>query len=239
MATEHRRYDVARAGKAIRTLLDNPDDLPQVFEIIDALPGRAPERLRKKLEASDGGVALLKEQPNIVPLLSDRAALKAMPKGSLADAYVRFVESEGISAEGIVAASIASERRWDERFQWQLDRMRDTHDLWHAVTGYHGDVLGELALLAFNLGQNWHPGIALIVSASYFRGISREHGWLLAEGFARGKRAVFLPSVRWESMLPLPVDEVRQRLRVSGLPAYEPMRTSTLREKGVVPMRAA
>ena len=34
-------------------------------------------------------------------------------------------------------------------------RMRDTHDLWHAATGYKGDVVGELAVLAFTLAQNF------------------------------------------------------------------------------------
>jgi len=121
-----------------------------------------------------------------------------------------------------------------DQFRWQRARMRDTHDLWHALTGYQGDVLGELALLAFLLGQHWHPGVALVVAGAFSKGLAGEGGWLVAEGFVRGKRAAWLPSQPWEELLPLPVAEVRARLHVGAPPTYVPVRSSELRARGVV-----
>ncbi|MFO0595024.1 MAG: Coq4 family protein [Myxococcaceae bacterium] len=233
--TARPRYDVIRAGKALKTLLADPDDLPKVFTIIEALPGTAMERMRAKILAAPGGQALLEQRPDIVPVLSDRDALRAMPAGSLAHAYLAFVESENISAQGILAAAAEGETtQVDEEYRYQHERLRDTHDLWHAATGYKGDVLGEIALLAFTLGQNWHPGIALLVSGAFARGLSQEDTWLVVEGFVRGKRAAFLPAVRWEELLALPVDEVRARLGVGAPPKYTPVRTAELRAQGII-----
>ena len=114
---------------------------------------------------------LLREKPDIVPTLVDREGLRALPEGSLGRACdLAFVESEGISPEGIRRGERrrGSRRppRLSESSQYIHERMRDTHDLWHAATGYKGDVLGELALLAFTLAQNWNTAIAMTSAAA-------------------------------------------------------------------------
>jgi len=229
-----KRYDLPRAGRELSALLRDPDDLPRVFGLIDALQGTAAERLRAGFEATEEGRALLAEEPDIVPVLTDRAALRAMPEGSLAHAYLAFVEQENISAEGLVAAAAEGEKTPRDEYRWQRGRMRDTHDLWHAVTGYQGDVLGEISLLAFLLAQHWHPGIAVAVAGAFSKGLTGDGAWLVADGFVRGKRAAWLPSQRWEALLPLPVTEVRARLKLGPPPVYEPLRSSELRARGVV-----
>lgn len=230
-----KRYDMVKAVKTLRELMANPDDLPKVFTLIDALQGTAAPRLKKGFLAREDGRWLFEHRPDIVPLLSDRKALRKMPAGSLAHAYLAFVESENISAEGIVDAATRGREIRDDGYQWQRDRMRDTHDLWHAVTGYQGDVLGELSLLAFLLAQHWQPGIALVLMGGLSKLVQPEARWLIAEGFVRGKRADWLPSQRWEELLPLEVNEVRRRLRVGGAPVYAPVRTAELRERALIP----
>ena len=58
--------------------------------------------------------------------------------------------------------------------------------------------------------------------------------WLIADGFVRGKRAAWLPSVKWETLLDQPVTEVRKLLKVGEPRDYVPLRSSELREKGLV-----
>ena len=89
----------------MRELFANPDDTQQVFEIIDAMQGPALVRMRKRLQQTEQGRRLLAEQPNLIPLLSDREWLHSLPKGSLGREYLAFVEAEGISADGLVDAS--------------------------------------------------------------------------------------------------------------------------------------
>ncbi len=228
-------YDVSRAVRAVRTLLRDPDDLPEVFALIDAMSGTAPIRLLRGFRRSPSGRAILRERRDIVPLLADRAALRALPAGTLGRAYLDFVESEGISAEGIRDASAPSElHRADTDVAYVQRRMRDTHDLWHAATGYEGDVVGELALLSFLLGQHWNSAIAMLVLAALAKGLSAGFQGVLLDGFRRGRGAEWLPSQDWEVMLAMPVDEVRARLGLGAPPVYTPVRTQELRVRGIV-----
>lgn len=230
------RYDILRAARALGALLRDPDDLPQVFTLIRSMSGTAPHRLLRKWKRTETGRRVLKDRPDITKVLADRSALRAMPAGSLGRAYLAFVERENISAEGIRAASQDDSVFSDPDFRFMDERMRDTHDLWHAATGYQGDVLGELSLLAFSVAQNWHGAVALIIFAGVLKGFSHGSGGtqVIFDGYRRGKKAVFMPSQDWESLLPLQVDEVRARLNLEGTPEYEPVRTSQLREMGVI-----
>src|SRR4029077_15046798 len=122
-------YDVVRAGRAVSALLRDPDDLPQVFTLIESLSGTAPHQLVRAFRRRKSAARILRERPEIVPLLADRAFLRALPEGSLGRAYLAFVESEGISAEGIRDADVDgdSERRLPEVYVYLHHRMRDTH----------------------------------------------------------------------------------------------------------------
>jgi ubiquinone biosynthesis protein COQ4 len=224
-----------RALTAVAQLLRDPDDLPKVFTVIEALSGSTRERLIGRLRASAPGARLLRDRPDIRPILEDRAALGRLPEGSLGRAYLAFMESEGISAAGIVSASDEGRSRAIEDTTeggWFERRMRDTHDLWHAVTGYRGDVLGEVGLLAFILAQTRNPGVGLIVFAALLK-THRERSAreLIFDGFARGRRAAWLVEVEWEALLALPVEAVRARLGIDAPPVYTPVRSAEIRAR--------
>jgi ubiquinone biosynthesis protein COQ4 len=228
------RFDLATAGRALGTLLRDPDDLPQVFTIVDSLAGTAPHRIVLGFRRTESGKRLLRDRPDLVPILADRAALARLPDGSLGRAYLAFVESENISAEGIVKASEDRDGWTHPDIAFVMNRMRDTHDLWHAATGYKGDVLGELSLLAFTLAQNWHTGVALIIGAGLVKGFGRAQTSLIRDGYRRGRRAEWLPAQEWEKLLPLPLTEVRTRLKLDAPVVYAPVRTTDLRAEGLI-----
>jgi ubiquinone biosynthesis protein COQ4 len=232
-------FDLPRASRALSALLKDPDDLPQVFKLIDSISLTAPHRLWLGFRRTESGRRMLERRPDIVPILSDREALRRLPAGSLGRAYLDFVESEGISADGIKTASIEANayRARHEDFLYLHTRMRDTHDLWHALTGYKGDVLGELALLAFTLGQHWNTGVAMIIGAALLKGWSGELSAMVRDGHRRGRAAAWLPAQDWESLLPLPLETVRARLAIEAPPIYVPLRTSELRAQAVLAPR--
>lgn len=230
-------YDVATATRAVRALIANPDDLPQVFTIIDALSGDTAERMLRRMKTFPRAAALLEDAGALRRVLSDREALRALPDGSLGRAYLRFVEAEGISAEGILEASERGGSDHRDRTADEIalyDRMRDAHDVWHAVTGYQGDILGELALLCFSFAQTLNPAVFLIVMAAVAKGLARGNVGLLVEGYRRGRNAAWLPAVAWEELLARPVEDVRAELRVGPLPDYVPLRSSELRDAGLI-----
>ena len=225
-----------RALRAVVALARNPDDTAQVFSLIEALSGvSTPQRIVRRLAGTADGATLLRERPDIVEQLADREALRRLPEDSLGHAYLRFVDAEGITAEGLRDASAQGEReqlRATPEVEFMRARMRDTHDLWHTVLGYRGDVLGEAALLAFTFAQTRNPAIGVLVLVGLAKLNASEARSLIIKGFARGLRAAWLPGQHWERLLPLPLDEVRRRLDVDAPPAYTPVRSNELRASG-------
>lgn len=232
------QFDPRRALRAARTLAADPDDLPQVFTIIESLSGNTLDRIARRMKQSETGRRLMQARPDVVDRLADRAALARLPEGSLGRAYLAFVERENISADGIRAAGakgMTDTTPMPPPLDWVHARMRDTHDLWHAATGYAGDVLGETALLAFTFAQTWNPAIGLIIAIGLSKTIGAPKGdgaaarRTILQGFRRGLRAAWLPGQDWESMLALPVDEVRRRLSIDAPPAYAEIRSAELK----------
>jgi ubiquinone biosynthesis protein COQ4 len=231
------QFDLPRAFRAVRTLAANPDDLPQVFTILEALSGNTLQRIGRRMMRHEVGRRLTQARPDVVELLADREGLARLPEGSLGRAYLAFVERENISAEGIRRAAregMSQGVGFPPPLDWVHARMRDTHDLWHAAVGYSGDVLGETALLAFIFAQTWNPAIALILCVGLVKTVRFPLGGPAArktiiDGFRRGLRAQWLPAQEWESMLALPLKEVRQRLELDGPPVYAEIRSSQLK----------
>jgi ubiquinone biosynthesis protein COQ4 len=231
------QFDLPRAFRAIRALAADPNDLPQVFTILEALSGNTLERVGRRMIRDDDGRRLIEARPDIVERLADRAALARLPEGSLGRAYLAFVEHENISPYGIRRAAkegTTQRASLPAPLDWVHARMRDTHDLWHAAVGYSGDVLGELALLAFILGQTWNPAIAVILAVALGKTVRFPSGGSTAratilDGFRRGVRAQWLPAQDWEAMLALPVEEVRRRLGLEAPPVYLEIRSAHLK----------
>lgn len=218
------------AVRALRELFADPDDTQHVFEIIEALQGPALTRMRARLKRSECGRRLLAEQPDLVPLLADRDGLRALPEGSLGRAYLAFVESEDITADGLVSASAIERRDETAELRWIHDWLRDTHDLWHAVLGYQGDLVGEAALLAFTHHETRNIGVGMIASMAWFklgritdRSVHARRA--IFDGRKRAKRAAWFVGQPWHEWLARPVEEVRRELGIDRLVAYQPVRS--------------
>ncbi|HEY1958218.1 MAG TPA: Coq4 family protein [Polyangiaceae bacterium] len=227
-----------RAFRAARVVAADPDQLPEVFTIIESLSVDTLQRIGRRMQESEMGRRLIEKRPDVVELLADRDALAKLPAGSLGRAYLAFVEREKISADGIREAAKAGMKHAGDipaPLDWVHARMRDTHDLWHAVTGYSGDVLGEASLLAFTFAQTHNPGIAFIIAIAIAKtanaalGGGKEARKTMLDGFRRGRKAAWLPGQDWESMLALPIEEVRARLGIEAPAVYTEIRSSELK----------
>ncbi len=224
------QVDFKAALTAMRALAKNPDDTAQVFRIVESLSGPAAQRQFIRFSRTALGHRVLSSREDLLSTLCDRARLEAMPEDSLGRAYLRFIDAEGITPGGLVDASAeGSTGRWRtevigvERELFR-HRMRDMHDLWHAITGYRGDLIGESSLLAFTFAQTRAPGIALIVAVALSRA-PNAYRRVILNGFARGVRAAWLPGQDWVSLLPLPLTTVRELLHIDAPPSYVPVYT--------------
>jgi ubiquinone biosynthesis protein COQ4 len=214
-----RRVEWRQAWRALRTLVADPERTDQVFELIRALSGNAGERLFQRFCADPNGRRLLAARPSLLATLSDLDRLSALPDGSLGRTYAEFMRRERIEAKGLVdaAQAVAETREIDPERDWFFQRLRDMHDLWHVLTGYGRDLAGESANLAFSYAQTRNRGIGVIVLAAAVLGPRRlDFYWprYLWRAWRRGRRTLPLPMAAYEELLPLPLDEVRRRLRI-------------------------
>jgi ubiquinone biosynthesis protein COQ4 len=230
------RFRAFRAASAVRGILRDPNDTAQVFRLIDALSGPTPRHLRGRFAASRSGARLLEQRPRLLERLRDREALAALPEGSLGRAYLAFMTGGELTPDGLVEASevVTPETNGDEVSAWIGERMRDAHDLWHVVTGYRGDLLGEASLLAFTWAQTGTHGIGLLAAVALVRTEDPDGRRLIIDGLLRGLRAAWLPAAPWEELLAEDLDEVRTRLRVGPPPVYEPFFAHELAPGGLL-----
>jgi len=211
------------AWRALRRLLRDKEDTSQVFIIVSALTGKSLLRAFNRFSATQTGRVILAEERNLVECLQDRDALRQLPPGSLGRAYLDFVERENLSADGLIEASETGNKFEHADFTRYSTRLRDSHDLWHVLTGYGRDGIGELCLLGFTFAQTLSPGIALIALAGalkYARAVGARVFRALGYGYRSGRRAAWLPAADWEALLGRPIDEVRTELGIRSPEIY-------------------
>lgn len=221
------RREPLQALAALLRLVRDPDDTSLVFDILRALEG--PDLARNYARYLETPLAAA-APPSLAARLGDRPALRALPEGSLGRAYLAFVEANGIEAQGLVEVSQPGgyARLEDPKLRAFAERLRDQHDLWHVLTGYGPDVVGELSLLAFTYAQTRNTGIGLIVSGGLAvsllfprRGVDTRAAIL--DAGRRGRAAAWLPAAPWEELLALPLNAVRLRLGIGAPPVYTPI----------------
>jgi ubiquinone biosynthesis protein COQ4 len=144
-------------------------------------------------------------------------------------AYRDFVRSEQLSAEGL--ADISRQRRGAEvqhPWAWFGRRIRDTHDIWHILSGYHRDALGEACLVAFSYAQTGSLGWAVIALGVALRSrgpmgrVARQAIW---QGYRRGKAARWLPGEDYLQVMGEPLEAARRRLNLTPPTFYDAIPT--------------
>jgi len=155
------RYDFPKAWRHFKALIKDKEATREVFPIFEALPWRGAYAAARAFLMSERGQAIRKSEPSLVAILDDHPALRRLPKGSLGQVYCDFMEREGLSAQGLVdelAEYRSADYQINDQVAWYINRLRDTHDLLHVLTGFGRDALGEQCVLAFTYSQQ--PALA-------------------------------------------------------------------------------
>lgn len=228
-----------------RNLIADKEDTEQVFQIFACLPRPAVVDEARAFVYSDAGIALRASEPYLPDLLDDHARLRAMPAGSVAHAYVDFMQREGLSAAGLVSEydRFLRGRRFGDLLEWYFNRLRDTHDLLHVLTGYGRDALGEQCVLAFTYGQNPAPGhifIAYMGGLNVKRTTRSDAPVFTAINEARrsGQGCPRLIEQSITSLLVEPLVSARQRLNIAPPRSYGLVH-DRFRARGVDPYNLA
>ncbi len=231
-----------KAWHHFRELLKDKENTEEVFKIFEALPWKGARPRAERFLTSPEGQAIRASEAFLPDLLDDHAALRKLPKGTVAHAYCDFMEREGLSAGGLVAESMkfrSGQRQYQDQFTWYLDRLRDTHDLLHVLTGYGRDAVGEQCVLAFTYGQQPSPGNLFI---SYLGGIEisrrlKSKAPVLRAIREAQKLGAGCPRLVERSILgvlAMPFDEARRTLNITPATQYAQVH-STWRGMGIDP----
>jgi ubiquinone biosynthesis protein COQ4 len=223
-ATDTRLHPLT-AIRAVRALKANPEDTSQIFVIFRSLRGHSGVRLFRRFAASPTGQAILREKRDLLPVLENRAALAALPAGSMGRAYFDFMEQEKLTADGLVTAS----QSWEQDVvppdvALFRNRMRDAHDLTHILTGYGRDPLGELCLLAFMNRHSKNPGQLLIVAMSWTR-LPKAAREAVIQAWRDGAKARWFQDLDYEALLSRPLYAVRRELNIPAPTRYRAVMT--------------
>jgi ubiquinone biosynthesis protein COQ4 len=213
------------ALQALRRLIADPEQTQEVFTVIRALSGPALQDGYIRFADTEVGQRILREGIDLLDTLQDQESLAALPANTLGRHYLNFVTSQNISADGLVEASEDGEFNQLEggikRFGM---RQRDMHDLWHTLTQYGRDELGEVCLLAFTYAQTKNRGVGVICLTGCFK-LAEHYGMGVFKAAWRayrdGKKAAWLPAQDWEHLLTLPIDQVRQTLHLRAPEEYQ------------------
>ena len=223
-----RRVQPVRAVRALRRLIADKEDTTQVFEIMNALAGSSVRRgYQRLLEQVEGGREAYR-MTELADRLHDTAWLKSLPEGTVGHAYLEFISERNLSAYGLADESrkvADTEIEATHPHAWYARRLRDVHDIWHVLTGYRTDALGEACVVAFSLPQTRSLGFGLIAAGVAIQFARARTGYPCAravvQAWGRGRRAAWLPGLDYEALLAEPLDSARARLKLSPPTLYD------------------
>jgi ubiquinone biosynthesis protein COQ4 len=231
VATNEEGYKIpkrewGKAWRALKQLVTTPEDTNQVFIIMRALAGGAFWKEYQRFKSTSFGKRVLTEKIELFDTLTNRKYLASLPAGSFGRTYHEFCVREGISPEGLVEAS---EGHYDEFTSENMlryaRRSRESHDLWHVLSGYGRDGFGEACVVAFSYAQTKSLGFAAIAAMGAHK-FKQDYPdapiWRSVwQAYKIGRKSAWLPGVEWEKLMALPLEEVRERLNVQTPHLYQ------------------
>ncbi|MCR5876355.1 Coq4 family protein [Phenylobacterium sp. J426] len=219
------KLDWPHAIRSLRRLLADKEDTRQVFEIMRALNGASTAKGYHRLLATAEGGRIAYEREEFARKLMDDAWLDSLPEGSVGAAYRQFIRAENLSAEGLAMVSREGLQEIEEPhpYAWFGRRTRDVHDIWHILSGYHRDGLGEACLVAFSYAQTRGLGWALIAlgAISRTRGAKYPYVRAILQGYRRGKAARWLLGEDYDRLMAEPLEAARRRLNITPATIYD------------------
>jgi ubiquinone biosynthesis protein Coq4 len=145
----------------------------------------------------------------------DLEALARLPADTLGGAYARHMLSHNLRQD--YYQDVTPRHRW----HYLRLRIRQTHDIWHVLTGYGPEEFGEVGIQGFYAAQFANGQAAIIAAAAILKSVLRgrfgelaKHLDAFCEGYVAGKRAESLLAVKWEELWGEKLEAVQRRYRI-------------------------
>jgi len=187
-------------------------------------------RLRDAMLADTTGRRILRQRPRISSKTLSVEKLRQMPPNSVGRAYIDWLDREGVSPD------TRSQVRYidDEECAYVMQRYRDCHDFFHAVTGLPIVKEGEVALKAFEFANTLIPMTGLsMLAVGTMKAQERSRFWSTYMPWAvrNGVRSKEVINVFWEEELERDVDDLRKELGIEQPPDLRTIRKREREER--------
>ncbi|KOC13949.1 ubiquinone biosynthesis protein [Aspergillus flavus AF70] len=187
-------------------------------------------RLRDAMLSDPTGRQILRERPRITSETLPLPYLRSLPENSVGRTYAAWLDREGVSPDTRDNVQYID----DEECAYAMQRYRECHDFYHAVTGLPTFVEGEIALKAFEFLNTLIPMTGLSMFAAVrLKPAERERffalwlPWAVRSGLASKE----LINVYWEKILEKDVDELRGELGIEKPPDMREIRRMIREQK--------
>ncbi|KAL2198641.1 coenzyme Q biosynthesis protein Coq4-domain-containing protein [Corynascus similis CBS 632.67] len=187
-------------------------------------------RLRDAMLASPTGRRILRDRPRITSTSLNLPYLRSLPPNTVGRTYASWLDREGVSPDTRAPVRYID----DPECAYVMQRYRECHDFYHALTGLPIVREGEVALKAFEFANTLLPmtGFSVFAAATLkpserrrFRDIYLP--WALRNGL-RAKEVI---NVYWEEQLERDVEDLRKELGVEPPPDLREIRRREREER--------
>ena len=169
--------------------------------------------LVQRLQGSEEGRRMLSERPSLQGEELDLSALERLPEGTLGREFARYFRDNKLSP-------FKTTLELKNDIDYIGKRYRETHDVLHLLTGYGTDVVGEMELQAYALGNLGIQTAKLILVFGTFGQIKeRQPGVGMSEylrrlkaAYQRGRASRLFLDVWYEHHWETPVATLSTRL---------------------------
>ncbi|KGQ06578.1 Ubiquinone biosynthesis protein coq4 [Beauveria bassiana D1-5] len=180
--------------------------------------------------ADPTGRRILRDRPRISSKTLSMTRLRALAPGTVGRAYVDWLDREGVTPDTRSAVRYID----DEECAYVMQRYRECHDFYHAVTGLPVVKEGEVALKAFEFANTLLPmtGLSMLAVAT-MKKQERGRFWSIYLPWAlrNGLRSNEVINVYWEEQLERSVQDLRGELGIEQPPDLREMRAKERAER--------
>lgn len=211
---EIQRFSALKSGIS---LVRNPDNLKEVINLSDRLLEMVgPEEIQKFSEdlcTHPQAISAIEKRLRVNSC--DTRRLKKCSKGSLGDAYIKHLNKNGIKPESLTPPPVKDD------FSYVVAHLYETHDIWHAVTGFSTRIEDELGLAAFGAAQLPSPFEYLILAGGILNTIFYQFDErdkrldAITQGWTMGKRAMPFFGVDWNRLWDVSLITIKKEMKVT------------------------
>jgi ubiquinone biosynthesis protein COQ4 len=208
----HRFLAMFKTLKAVLNLLRGSNDVETIYDVEDGLKNTRVMKFSVRYMLAQPGVASIALSQYISPHPYIEV-LSLLPRGTLGREYADFITKHGFDPSFYRKVGDLN-----DVVSYLMLRMRQSHDIWHVVTGFDVSVPGEVGLKAFELAQTRRPMAGVLVAGAFIRCfLQNPHEvnnllFAIAKGYSKGLNAVPFLSQKWEDRWETPLEQLRIEL---------------------------